>query len=160
MSAALDKLLMRVAQDVFEEVASMVPLPGGEARDFGVEGTAASVSFEGHFQGRLVISVCGQMFSALATNMLGLEGELGPTLTQKDDALKELSNVVCGRLLPAISGSQAEFHVAALALSESDFPGKPANGIRISKKGAKGGACLVGEMDVVTVHYSRGRGAL
>ena len=128
MSAALNKLLMRVAEDVFEGIAFMIPLPEDEVRDFGVEATAASVSFEGPFQGRLVISLADQMLPALATNMLELEGETSPTVTQQHDALKELTNVVCGRLLPAISGSEAQFHVAAPELSENDFPGKPAPG--------------------------------
>jgi hypothetical protein len=41
--------------------------------------------------------------------MLGLEDEEKATLNQKYDALKETINIICGNVLPAISGRQAIF---------------------------------------------------
>jgi len=128
MSDALDKLLVRVAEEVFEGVAFMIRLPEDEAPEVGTEIRVASVSFEGAFQGRLVSSVCDQMLSTLATNMLGLEDGPDPTPAEENDALKELTNVACGHLLSAIAGPQADFRVGAPELSGSDFPGRPAPG--------------------------------
>jgi len=51
------------------------------------------------------------MLPILAANMLGLEKEDAATLDHQYDALKELANVLCGNLLPAIAGPEPEFDV-------------------------------------------------
>ncbi len=58
----------------------------------------------------------------IATNMLGLDGaEL--SRTQQEDAFRELANVICGNLLPALAGTQAVFAVSPpLLMGEGDAP--------------------------------------
>ena len=128
MTHSLHDLLLRVAEETFERLAFMFAVPEEEAPESALGSTAAAVAFEGAFQGRLAVSITDEMLPALAMNMLGLEEEVSPTLTQQHDALKELANVVCGNLLPEIAGPKLEFRVAAPELNENDFPGEPASG--------------------------------
>ncbi len=128
MTHSLDDLLVRVAEKTFEKLAFMFAVSEDEAADSAPGATAAGVSFEGAFQGQLIISITDEMLPALAMNMLGLEEQASPTLTQQHDALKELANVVCGNLLPEIAGPQVEFRVGAPELNEKDFPVEPASG--------------------------------
>ncbi len=106
----------------------MFAVPEEDAIDSAPGSTAATVSFDGAFQGQFAIAIADQMLPALATNMLGLEEEVSSTLSQQHDALKELANVVCGNLLPEIAGPQAEFRVGAPELKEKDFAVGPASG--------------------------------
>ncbi|MBW2359013.1 MAG: chemotaxis protein CheX [Deltaproteobacteria bacterium] len=73
---------------------------------------AASVSFAGPFAGGLVMTVSPQVVFELAANMLGVDNE-ETTLDQQYDALKESMNVICGNLLPAITGKQAVFNIGS-----------------------------------------------
>ena len=128
MTHSLDNFLVLVAEKTFERLAFMFAVPEEEAPDSVPGFTAATVAFDGPFQGQLVIAIADQMLPVLATNMLGVEEESSPVLTQQYDALKELANVVCGNLLPEIAGPQAEFHVGAPELNEKYFAGGPASG--------------------------------
>ena len=134
MSHSLDKLLLRVAEGIFEGLAFMLTMLEDEATDLPSGAAVAAVDFEGPFQGRLLISLADQMLPELATNMLGLEEQASPTLLQQHDALKELANVVCGNLLPEIAGSEAEFNVSAPFLASNDFPGLPPSDQRLAAK--------------------------
>jgi hypothetical protein len=70
---------------------------------------AAQVQFSGRFSGRLELRLSETVLLELAANMLGVD-ESGPIgIEQQRDALREIANVVCGRLLPLIGGREAEF---------------------------------------------------
>jgi CheY-specific phosphatase CheX len=59
------------------------------------------------------------MLPAIASNMLGLdEGDTTPPPEQQRDALKELTSVVCGNLLPRMAGTQAVFKIEAPQIVE------------------------------------------
>lgn len=70
-----------------------------------------SVAFQGPFNGRLVLRVCGDILPGIAANMLG-ENE-PPSLEMQQDVLGELGNVVCGNALPLIAGRTEVFHLSA-----------------------------------------------
>lgn len=69
------------------------------------------VYFEGPVDGSLVLSVPREMLPELAANMLGLDAE-ATTREQRTDAARELCNVVCGNLLPAVAGAEPVFSVS------------------------------------------------
>jgi len=110
----LHEMLSQVAADVFEELAFMLSMSEEEGEDTHAPlSVAAGISFEGPFPGVLIASVSESILPALASNMLGLDDEAEPQPDQQQDALKELVNVVCGNLLPAIAGPKVVFKVHA-----------------------------------------------
>lgn len=76
-----------------------------------VDGRAAVVRFGGPVSGAFKLTVNSEMLPQLAANMLGLEDESASTPEEQNDALKELANVLCGNLLPAIAGTEPVFNV-------------------------------------------------
>jgi len=109
MSQELDAILFEVASRTFENLAFMLSIPEEDDDGPPVKVTkGASVSFEGPFAGRFVVSVSAGVLPDLATNMLGLDEER-PNAAQQDDALKELANIMCGNLLPQILGKEPIF---------------------------------------------------
>lgn len=112
MSQALSRKLVEVTADTLERLAFMFALPAEAAPAMDGEGLeTVRVDFNGPFCGGLELSLPAAALAELAVNMLGTEdGEFLPA-EQQHDALKELANVVCGNLLPAIAGDGAEFHL-------------------------------------------------
>jgi CheY-specific phosphatase CheX len=135
MTPPSDAILAKVAAQILENLAFILvvtdeqaaPGPGPAAR------AAASVRFEGPLSGRLVVTVDQAFLPPLASNMLGLGVNAEPTVVEQSDALKELTNVICGNLLPEIAGSEAVLSVRPPVLvdpeasaSASDSPASSA----------------------------------
>ena len=81
---------------------------GGEKTDFSPE-AAVAIDFSGPIKGMMLIILRGRILSALTGNMLG--DDAPPTQFQREDALRELANVICGNLLPHLGGSDAVFDI-------------------------------------------------
>jgi CheY-specific phosphatase CheX len=81
--------------------------------------TSAVVEFTGPTTGKLMVSMSNNLLGELAGNMLGVMDTTETTYDQQVDALKEVANVICGNLLPAVSGNQAVFHMGAPALVDN-----------------------------------------
>lgn len=112
MNEDMKETLYNVAEDVLEKLAFIFSFPEDERETIDYSSaTGARVSFSGPFTGTLIMAVSGEALPELAGNMLGLDDEDETTPEQQQDALKELINVVCGNLLPAISGKQSVFNV-------------------------------------------------
>lgn len=110
---ALNSILMDVASNTLESMSFIFSTP--ESTDFEVPETEdnliVSVEFDGPFSGRLVVLAAVETLSELATSMLGIEDE-DVSMHQKEDALKETLNVICGNLLPLVAGKEAVFNIA------------------------------------------------
>jgi CheY-specific phosphatase CheX len=118
--------LESVGLEVFESMAFMFSSADeppsaapGEASPAGALVTA-TVSFDGPVPGQVVLSVSRNMLPALASNMLGLDDGVAPSGEQQADALKEFLNVLCGNLLPALLGTEAEAHVHSPAIASDE----------------------------------------
>jgi hypothetical protein len=122
--SAYDQALQDVAEETFETLAFMLVMPDDEPMEPDPAMTACCVEFSGPFGGTLYVRVSSAMLPALAANMLGMEFDSGvPSPEQQRDALRELLNVVCGNLLPAIAGTEPLFNVGAPELlDEPDLP--------------------------------------
>jgi chemotaxis protein CheY-P-specific phosphatase CheC len=122
MREQLEQTLIEVTEMTCETLAFLFPMPPPED---GVnldderyeERVGARVRFDGLFEGSLTVTVPREMLPALAANMLGLTPD-GTTPDQRMDAVRELSNVVCGNLLPAIAGTEPVFSVSPPELCE------------------------------------------
>lgn len=114
MSERIKEILRRVAEEVMEKLAFLLSFSEEDEEQLpdAEDLTLVSISFSGFMQGVLVMAVSNGMLPKLAGNMLGLdEDEEETTAEQQHDALKELVNVICGNLLPAIGEKQHVCHI-------------------------------------------------
>lgn len=95
--AVLEDLCFMFAERIEEEERSS-HAPDAETK----------VAFEGPFSGKLVLRAYGGTLKAIACNMLG---KATTSEEQQIDAFGEFANVLCGNLLPAISGPKAVFSI-------------------------------------------------
>ena len=111
MNKTVEQVLQRVTEDTFENLAFVFPVDEAQPSSAAAgPAVTAAVSFSGPNTGTLFLSVPANMVSLLVTNMLGLDGE-DPSGEQLTDGVKEMLNVICGNLLPAIAGKTAVFNV-------------------------------------------------
>jgi len=116
-----DEIVYQVAADTLESLALMFLVPEDESPQPRPPcDRRVAVSFTGPFDGMLILAASGGVLPELATNMLGLENGHLPTLGQQEDALKELVNVICGNLLPAIAGKEPVFHIGAPSVLKTE----------------------------------------
>lgn len=114
MKQQLNSILAGVTVDTLERLAFLFAFPDdGRSQDGPEPSVTGRVEFSGLFSGSLVLRVSASVIPELANNMLGLEDDADITNEAQQDALKELSNVICGNVLPAIAGDQAEFTIGA-----------------------------------------------
>jgi CheY-specific phosphatase CheX len=101
VSESLEKLsFMFFVSDSFRD-----PIPFQNA-------VTAEVSFTGVFSGRLAVVMTEPALRELAANMMGIDGK-EVEQNQLVDALKEITNIICGNWLPVVGGDEAVFHIAA-----------------------------------------------
>jgi len=117
MTPPPDETLLAVAERAMEDLAFLLPVPADSPPAVPPDAVTAAVAFEGPICGTLVLRVSPEMLPALAANMLGLDPGAPPSADQQQDALKELANVVCGNLLPALAGAEPVFNVRAPVLA-------------------------------------------
>jgi CheY-specific phosphatase CheX len=72
----------------------------------------ATIAFDGETRGRMGVAAPRTLCVTLAANMLGVENDDGSALENAPDAMKELVNVICGRLLTSLYGSQPVFRLS------------------------------------------------
>lgn len=115
MSEESSEALGRVAADTLEQLVFLFTSPEDpDADPVELEKSIVRVRFSGPFGGELILSLPTQMLPEIAANMLGSEDEdEAPSVEQQQDASRELLNVICGNLLPAIGGADAVFELEA-----------------------------------------------
>ena len=123
MNRKFDEILQRVAEDTFESLAFLLPMPQPDDPVEDCPTTAVTVGFHGPFNGKLIVALPEAVLGELTGNMLGLDDDAEIPFDRRQDALKELANVVCGNVLPEIAGTVAVFNVAAPELIDASAPG-------------------------------------
>jgi CheY-specific phosphatase CheX len=117
LDSNLNLALQRAASGVFEELTFMLPThdldehPQNELFQM-----ASAVEFRGPLSGKLVVAIYGNLIQTLAANMLG-DMEY-PSESQQRDALKEMTNVICGNLVPYFVGAEAVYRFDAPTILE------------------------------------------
>lgn len=112
MNEKIINVISKVVAETLEKLAFMFASPyNPEDSTEENPDTGVSVSFNGPFSGTLGMKVSRKVLSEIAGNMLGVDDENDITMDDKNDALKETANVICGNILPAIGGKQAVFNI-------------------------------------------------
>ena len=103
--------LRNVGIKSFENLCFVFPQSDLDDHHHAAEIEAASeVRFHGPFEGRLVLIMAGNILQTVTANMLG-DNKL--TRKQQLDALGEITNVICGNLLPEVFDSHETFDIDA-----------------------------------------------
>lgn len=116
----IESILRRCAHNVFAELCFLMPSEKGETSG---ERVTITVPFRGPSEGALVLGLQGMPVAEIAANMLG---EDEADAAQQRDALAELGNVLCGRVLPLVWGEQAVFDLSSPVVTPG--PGEIAGG--------------------------------
>lgn len=125
---SLETAIYRTGAAIFEELAFLFPTEEIEDYQRALPARAAAeVGFRGPVSGQLVVVAYGEVLPQLAANMLGEDAHHSEQIQR--DALGEVANVICGNLLPALSGTQAVFsldapQVSAAVCNEDGHGGK------------------------------------
>jgi CheY-specific phosphatase CheX len=115
MNNSAEKILYRKAVLIFEELGFLMPCANsGEITNEDL--VTAMVSFKGSFSGCLFVSVSSALLPLLSSNMMGEEGVDLKSL--EHDALCEITNIICGNVLPAVYGFKLVFHLDAPILMD------------------------------------------
>lgn len=90
-----------IAVETFELMCFMFPLDEDEVDDATCldqeDAVSAVATFDGAAEGAMVLRVCPELVSAIALNMLGSDDA---TIEQKQGALCEIVNIICGNIAP------------------------------------------------------------
>jgi hypothetical protein len=130
----LDESLAAAGLKTFEDLCFMFPAPELED-DFRGQKAEASVQLRllGDRSGLLSIQVGGDLYSAAAANMLGIAV---PDAGQKEDALREITNIIAGNIMPDLVRSfgirRMDFpRIVQSAAGKRNDPGKQAGSARV-----------------------------
>lgn len=127
MKNNLETVLYNTAALTFDGLGFMFVAPELEDEQQRMKpDTEASVSFEGPFSGRLSVAVCRELLPVLAANMLGEDEP--PSEQQQYDALGEITNVICGNVLPEVAGAKAVFAIGPPRVQEHGLSSPSAAG--------------------------------
>lgn len=123
MNAAISARLAEVTMETLERLAFIFAAPAPEApAAAGSPLETVRVDFTGRFTGGMELGLSASVLAELAANMLGAEEGTTLSADEQRDALRELANVVCGNLLPAIAGGEHEFNIHTPYLASADGP--------------------------------------
>lgn len=112
MSSSMEATLLQAAVSTFEQLGFLFTDPEPSEEQAAVKFALRSrVGFAGPMHGHLVLRMSGDVVGVLAENMMGGDAIDDPELER--DAFGELTNVVCGNLLPALAGERAVFDLEA-----------------------------------------------
>ena len=114
MSSEYRETVTTVFCDVLENLAFMFgdEVPREEIPPVTGEYVRAQMTFDGAFVGALLLAVPTTMCPEIAANVLGLDPDDEMVATVGEDALKELLNVICGRVLTEVAGEEPVFDLS------------------------------------------------
>ncbi|PID81597.1 hypothetical protein CSB20_02205 [bacterium DOLZORAL124_64_63] len=113
MRHSVQEQLCSTFSEVVEKLTFMFGevVPKDEARAPGRLFTQASMSFTGDLAGTLSVAVPSDTTAEIAANILGIEPEDIESEAMMNDALAEMLNVVCGHVIMAMVGADADFQL-------------------------------------------------
>jgi hypothetical protein len=104
MRADWQETVKKICFDVLEQLAFMFcdELDKTDVQNSDEDFLKATMEFSGHHRGAVDIIVPRQLTPTLVYNILGLDEDDHIESDIAEDALKELLNTLCGRMLPAL----------------------------------------------------------
>ncbi len=103
--------LYRAGVLTFEDLCLTLPAESlDETQRNAVPVAGVSLTFRGSMSGKLIVMVSAELLSLLPSNMLALEGPVARR--DQFDALREVANVICGNMLPGVTGSEEAFQIS------------------------------------------------
>ena len=111
----MTELSQDTINSTFLEVVEQLTFMFGEPEDKNdldtemVDFTLARMGYVGDLVGTLSVAVPSEITAEIAANILGLEAEDLTDQAMLDDALGEMLNVVCGHVIMALVGTEANF---------------------------------------------------
>ncbi len=120
-----NEIISTVGERTFGELAFLFVMSEEEELGNGIVywGHGVEVTFDGPFAGKLFLAITPETMEHISANMLGIElGEEPPAGVNVEDGLKELSNVICGNLLPAIAGDEVVFNIESPQILSNPQP--------------------------------------
>jgi len=124
MSENYTESLYRVLEESLENLAFMFAesIDANEVTMTDTECTKVSMEFTGDlYNGALMMVVPSNISNELAANILGIDITSDDALDLGDDSLKEVLNVICGRVLTEISGTEPLFDLTIPKLETIQF---------------------------------------
>ena len=111
MRADWHEIVKKICFDIFEQLAFMFcdELDKIDVQSSDEDFIKATMAFSGHHRGAIDIIVTRQLTPTLVYNILGLDENDQLEGGIAEDALKELLNTLCGRMLPALFTDRAIF---------------------------------------------------
>lgn len=119
--------LYRAAVLTFEDLCLTLPTESlDDHQRNAVPIAAVALTFKGSLSGKLVVMVSAELLSLLPSNMLAMDGPVAKR--DQFDALREVANVVCGNMLPGVTGSDEAFVISppeAVGIGDALTPTAP-----------------------------------
>jgi hypothetical protein len=132
MTAELTSRLKQAAISTFEQLGFILADEEVTEEQAGAPVTGSSrVRFRGPRSGALELEIAGRFLTDMANNMLGTEGE--PPEEVILDALGEVTNVICGNVLPSLGGPNAVYDLSAPEPSTSALPPSAGSGENMAR---------------------------
>lgn len=121
MNDAFFAILEQAFNETLENVAFMFAEPLDEASDGGGQPLLkADISFDGPESGTLSVTLPETMAAELAANSLGVEPDDEEAVSQGKDAVGEMLNVFCGKLLTNWKGEDPIFNLSIPVIKSLD----------------------------------------
>jgi CheY-specific phosphatase CheX len=122
MPENIENAVFESAARVFETSAFMSVYPWEDGNELPMPDIAATMSFSGHSSGSLTLQMVSRILDMLAENMLG-EPPGGEDADEKrQDALKEVLNMICGNFLTEWAGEDPVFELSPPSIVNIDSP--------------------------------------
>ena len=129
MKQQIKNILAVVTTETLEKLAFLFAFPDDErSKDGPAPAMTGRVEFNGYCSGSLMMRISQGSAAELTTNMLGLDDDSVISDEEQQDAFKEMLNVICGNLLPAVVDDQVEFSIGPPVVLVEEDAGKALNG--------------------------------
>jgi len=120
-AASTEQVFRNAVTEVLEQFAFMFPddEPAPGLPDWPGECLHAAMSYTGPARGSVSLAAPAALCAELAANVLGAEpGQVGPEAAE--DALKELLNIICGKVTADLYGEEAVIDLTVPTVAEID----------------------------------------
>lgn len=124
MTRSIADQIRDITYETFEITCYMFPLDEWELEDLDIEEVydpvngGAMVRFDGASEGGLMIRPNAELLTAIASNMLG-EDEASDE--QKEGALCEIANIICGNTVPIFAKDDKICYIRPPFIMEADY---------------------------------------